>query len=536
MLDELDRKIRALTEAQLRDLVAQTPKGPRLVELTERLKRIAEHNGQLTQRSTDRTDPVGWAQRVLHAELWSRQREILEAVKAHKRVAVVACHDAGKSWLAARSIAWWLSTSEPGDARAVSSAPSDKQVRAILWHEIGLAHAAGGLAGRVNQSEWWLPFGDRDVLAGFGRKPANHDTAAFQGIHAPRMLVVFDEADGIPEQLWVAGEALITNDDTRFLVIGNPDDPTSYFARLLEPGSKEGHGWHIIRISAFDTPAFTGESVSAALTRVLLTREWVEDKRVRWGEDNPLWSSKVLAVHPKNVANAAVPWARIAVARSPERVVEDNDEHVLGVDVGGGGDDTVVCERKGWVVVSEQAESTPEPEQVYEFVLRRIVETGASKVQIDSGGIGWGVVGMLREAAKRGEHGAEIVPVNAGSAATHLPVPGEPGLANMRSQLWWHAREHVVEWDLTGCTDDTIAELAAPKWFTKNNRILVESKDDLRKRIGKSPDRADALLLCFVDLGPGVVGAVTADDVLRESDDAPAPRLVTAGFGYGVTG
>lgn len=534
MLDQIDLRLAALRPDQLHALVARAnPKGR--ADLAQRLERIRTARDVEGRRLIDRADPAGWVQRTLGAFLWSKQIEILEAMRDHQRVAVPACHGPGKSWTAARGIAHFISTSAPGEAMALTTAPTGPQVTAILWKEIGLAHSAGRLPGRVNKSQWYMPLPEGgEVLAGFGRKPADHNTAGFQGIHAPRLLVALDEADGILPHFWEAVESMITGEDSHVVAFGNPDDPSSYFSKILDPTKPESDGWHVIRISAFDLPCYTGEYVPPEVETVLTTKEWVEDKRRRWGEGNPLWSSKVLAIHPKNVTDAVVPWSRITIAKSnAEAILDDNDDHVLGVDVGGGGDDTVVCERTGWRAGGMWVESTPEPEDVSALVIRCIVETGASKVQVDSGGIGWGVCGLLREARARGEHAAEIVPVNAGSSATHEAKPGEPSLANMRSQLWWWAREHVADWDLSGVDDDTIAELVAVRWSVKSGRIVVEPKDDLRKRLGHSPDRADALLLCFVDLGPGTVAVVTAEDVMAVVSPIPA-RLVAAPLGYGV--
>ena len=78
-------------------------------------------------------DPVGFVERGLGESLWSRQREILEAVRDHKRVAVPACHAPGKTHLAARAIAWWISCHPPGTAQVVTTATTFRQVRNLLW-------------------------------------------------------------------------------------------------------------------------------------------------------------------------------------------------------------------------------------------------------------------------------------------------------------------------------------------------------------------------------------------------------------------
>ena len=94
--------------------------------------------------------------------------------------------------------------------------------------------------------------GGKELVA-FGRKPADHDQSAFQGIHAQNPPILVDEACGVPKSIFDAVDALATNSNARVLAIGNPDDPSSHFAQICKPGS----GWHVITVSAFDTPAYT---------------------------------------------------------------------------------------------------------------------------------------------------------------------------------------------------------------------------------------------------------------------------------------
>jgi hypothetical protein len=121
----------------------------------------------------------------------------------------------------------------PGEAFVVTTAPTFPQVKFILWKEIARAHKKGRLPGRTNQVEWWI---EGEIVA-YGRKPDDLDMAAFQGIHARRVLVVVDEACGVAPAIWNGGaETLITNDESHILAIGNPDDPATYFAQICKPG------------------------------------------------------------------------------------------------------------------------------------------------------------------------------------------------------------------------------------------------------------------------------------------------------------
>ena len=201
-------------------------------------------------------DPVGWVHERLGETMWSAQRQIAESVRDNRRTTVHAAFDCGKSYTAARLALWWIDTHRPGEAFVVTTAPSYQQVRAILWREMNKAHAKGKLIGRMTQMEWWIG----GEMVAFGRKPQDYVAEAFAGIHAANVLVVLDEAAGVPANLWDQADGLIANEASRILAIGNPLDPGSRFAEVCTPGSN----WNTIGISAFDTPAFTGEEIGRA--------------------------------------------------------------------------------------------------------------------------------------------------------------------------------------------------------------------------------------------------------------------------------
>jgi hypothetical protein len=243
------------------------------------------------------SDPVGWVRDVLGEHLWSKQREVIESVRDHRHTAVPSAHDTGKSFVASRAVAWWLSVHPPGTAFVVTTAPTFHQVRAILWREINRAHAAGHLRGETNQTEWWQ---DGELVA-FGRKPADYDESAFQGIHARYVLIVLDEAGGIPEQLYTAAETLATNEHSRILAIGNPDSPLTMFKRVCDLDL-----WNVIPINGLESPNFTtefeDEGVPAEqvefLRDVLVSPTWVNERRDEWGDSSNLWQAKVLGQFP----------------------------------------------------------------------------------------------------------------------------------------------------------------------------------------------------------------------------------------------
>jgi hypothetical protein len=471
---------------------------------TRQLKQLRDTlKGQLDTRtlavrtSKYGADPVRWVRERLRQTAWSKQREILTALRDHRRVAVRSCHGVGKSHIAAVAVAHWLDTHLPGEAFVVTTAPTAAQVRAILWRYIRRNHKRGHLPGRVNQTEWHID----DEIVAYGRKPADQDESAFQGIHARYVLVVIDEACGVPEQLWIAADALTTNADCRILAIGNPDNPAAHFRKVCAPGS----GWHVIGISAFDSPNLTGEGVPEELQQVLVSASWVEEKASEWGTDNPLYKSKVLGEFADDAPNQVVRTADIAMCRiAPDRKHAPDDllPVELGVDVGGGGDETVIRERRGVRAGREWRAHTDRPEQIAPLVLQAIRESGATAVKVDSIGVGFGVIGELRNAADRGEHSAFVDAVNVAEAAS------EPDkFMNLRAEIWWQIGRDLSAtrgWDLSGMEngDTTVAQLLEPRWTVDpKGRIRVEPKDEIKKRLGRSPDNADALLLAFYAAG-----------------------------------
>lgn len=441
-------------------------------------------------------DPVTWAQNRAKVHLWSRQQDIARSVALNKRTAVQSAHGVGKSFLAATLAAWWVDTHPPGSTMVVTTAPSLDQVHAILWEEIRGLHDRAGLPGVVQRTDRWL-VGER--LVGMGRKPPDYSESAFQGIHRKYVLVILDEACGIPSWLWTAVETITTGNHCRILAIGNPDDPNSHFKGLC---GGENPGWSPFQISVFDSPNFTGETVPEELKDLLTSTQWADDRKTEWGEDNPLYIAKVLGQfptdHPWSVVRLSDLYAcRIAdVPHTPNELLPVQ----LGVDVGGGGDATVIRERRGMVAGREWESRSDKPELIAPLVLRAIAETGATSIKVDSIGIGAGLVGELRNLALVGQHNAKVYGVNVAEKAKDPQM-----YFNLRSQLWWEvgrlaAEQRTMDLSKMDNGDRTVAQLLEPHYsHDLKGRIKVEPKDDIKDRLGRSPDNADALLLAYYE-------------------------------------
>lgn len=469
--------------------------------------------------------PVKFAQEILHETLWSKQIEILNAVRDHRRVAVHSAHECSKSFTAARIVAWWLSTHAFGEAFAVTTAPSSSQVRSILWREIGRAYNLGKLTGRLNQVEWmmdptWSRYkssrGSTEEIVAYGRKPSDYDPNGFQGIHARFVLALIDEACGVPEALWRSIGSLTGNDNSRILAIGNPDDSSSYFAEVCKPGS----GWHVIHVDGLESPNFTEErqSLPREVLEQLLGPIYVEELRNDVGEESAVFKSKVRGIFAADDPQGVVPLSFVRRCQIEKDWPAGSDLPIeLGVDVGAGGDETVIRERRGVHARRNWRYSTPNWADAVNHVLDAIQATGATKVKVDVAGIGWGVVGRLME-LKGQSHEAEIVGINVGTASTD-----PTRFPKLRDQIWWEvgrelSRDHA--WDLSLVDDKTVAQLIAPQYDRDTaSRIKVESKTDTRKRLRRSPDDADALLLAYASVG--VEAADVSSDPPEERPDRP---------------
>lgn len=489
-----------------------------LLLAADRLEQSNERNRQAEEYARD---PAVWAREKLGEHLWSKQVEIANSVRDHRLTAVQSCHGVGKSWTASRLTAWWLDTHPPGEARVVTTAPTGDQVKAILWSEINAAFSKAEardnpFLGRINETDWKL--GKR--LIAFGRKPSDYNPHAFQGIHAKYVLVILDEACGINKQFWTAANAIATGEHCRILAIGNPDDPGSQFARVCANTDR----WNVIRISAFDTPNFTNEVVPDDLRPMLVSHDYVADMAAEFGVTSPTYIAKVTGEFPHDSEDGVVRLSKLrqcAQPRDGEPAVDGLVE--LGIDMGGGGDETCVRERQGMTVGREWRFREKDPVKSVARIMEAIRESGPAVVKVDSIGIGWGIVGTLREKRTQGLHHADIIGVNVSESST------EPHrFKNLRSQIWWQIGRQLSEdcsWDLSGLYEEDrerlISQLTAPKYSIDSaGRIVVEPKAETIKRIGRSPDNADALLLAFY-AAPG--GHDAAMDWLRQMRGAQQP-------------
>lgn len=435
-------------------------------------------------------DPVGWVRDVLGETMWSKQAEICQSVVDNPHTAVQSAHGVGKSWIASRVIAWWLAVHPPGSAFVVSTAPTYKQVHAVLWRYLGQVHRKAGLAGHITmKDEWYIgPAGSEKELVAFGSKPADYDPTAFQGQHATYMLVVYDEGCGIPFAIYDAGDSMASNKNSRSLAIGNPTDPSAHFAKMCAPGSH----WNRLKISAFDSPAFTGEPVPEAILDDLVDAAWVKRKQKEYGLASPMYAARVLGEFPEISDDTLIQPKWIAAAQ--ERSIERDHKPRIGADIARmGTDESVVFQREGgWARAIWSAHKmdtmTTTGHLVKLFIEANKASSGEHVVmQVDADGLGAGVYDRMVEL----NH--EVCEFRGGMAAID-----SDRFLNRRAECYWMLRERFERGEMDIDPDDDLlaSQLGSIKWaLTSRGQIKIESKDDMRKRGMPSPDRADALMM-----------------------------------------
>lgn len=439
-------------------------------------------------------DPVAWVHDRCGGFIWSKQVKILESVRDNKYTAVKACHGPGKSASAGFAGGWWIDTHDVGTAFLITTAPSWPQVQTILWREIRRLHGKANLPGRITlDCQWYVSErGKLEELVGMGRKPADYDEQAFQGIHARYILIIIDEACGVDVALWNAVLSLATNTNARILAIGNPDDPSSYFASLFEgmadqdqDGYNDMTGWNCLTINAFDTPNFTGEEIPDWLSEDLVSPDWVAERERDWGVDSPVYVAKVLGRFPDISDDYLI---------TPAMVQRGYDNNFPGIDKGRygcdisrlGQDQTVLYRNRGNQIRLEAEWGQLDTMKTAGRIAQRLELHGVSPVPatVDSIGVGAGVLDRLRERS------FDVIGFQ-GSERAFRPDKYQ----NRRAEVYWEFRLGLEAgaFDLDPTDLKLKSELTNIKyWINSAGQVCVESKEDMHKRGMKSPNRADA--------------------------------------------
>lgn len=429
-------------------------------------------------------DPVEFARVELGLRPWSKQVEMLEAVRDHDRVAVRACHGVGKTFTCAAIVLWFLSTRP--NSRVITTAPTfDPGVKALLWRAIrnmvATSHRAGRLADIPTPKQVEIDKGPEWFAAGY----STDEPERFSGHHARHLLFVVDEASGVDDRIFEAGEGFLTGTGAKVVMIGNPTRIGTQFHRAW---TKERGIWKTIEIGVFDSPNFTGERVPADVAEALPQRAWQEEKLAQWGERSPMYEVRVLGRFPSSASNAVIPLLDVEEAQRrklPAPTGPRKDLARIAVDVARFGDDeTVICVKHGGHVRILEIVQGKDTVFVTARVAAHAGRYKVAEIVVDDDGVGGGVTDQLR--AK----GLTVHPFR-GAGRPHEP----DDYPNARSELWFTMADEIGDIDLDE-DEQLAADLSAPTYkLDVRGRRVVEPKAETKKRLGRSPDRADAALM-----------------------------------------
>lgn len=438
-------------------------------------------------------DPARFAAETLGVKLWSKQLEVLQAVRRQRRVAVKSGNGLGKDFTAAVAVLWYLHSHQPGIV--LSTAPTFRQVRHVLWRQIHALYrpAAGVLGGQMLDTRWELAE-DRYALG-----LSATDAAQFQGFHSANMLIVVDEAEGVADTIYEAVEAVMTSANPRLLLIGNPTTTAGGFYRAFHG---ESGIYQTVTISAPESPnVAAGRVVIPGLT----TAEWVAERRALWGEDSDLFRSRALGEFPRRGENSLIAMPDITAALAAPAAPELDDPFrtllldggsaaeppVIGVDVARfGADRSVALVRRGNAVEEIQTFPNSDTMALAGRLVVAVRERQPSLVNVDEVGVGAGVVDALLE------QGLPVRGVN----GARQPVRRDE-CANRRAEGYWTLAQRFASRRIRIPNDpELIMELSSLRYkYNSRGQVLMESKEDMRRRGQSSPDKADALMLAFLD-------------------------------------
>jgi phage terminase large subunit len=465
-------------------------------------------------------------------------------VVASRRVACRSGHKIGKSKLAAALAIWWACTR--GNARVLLTAPTERQVKLALWYEIQQFWNNSPELREIMPEPALAPqigvrWTDGRQLFGFTAKHAD----AVSGPGGPEVLVIVDEASGVPREVWEALQGVRAGGG-KVLALGNPTQTSGWF---FDAFHERRAGWVLHHISSLETPNCT---IAPNTVPGLADLDFAKEIENDYGIDSPAYAVRVLGKFPDNVANAVIGLGLIELARMRwdiEAAEADASPLDLGVDVARMGDDfSAVAARRGlWLFSPAYFEKEHQLKAVVNgydttrvtgLVLQVMAKVRRGKehvrIKIDAtGGYGGAVADRLWEMIEAGEldDRVEVIEVNVSvSASDKTKWP------RRRDEIWFNGREWCKAGGAMYHDAMLESELMAPIYSpTVTGQNKVESKDETKKKLGRSPDRADAALLAIYE--PPVERRKDSEDVTHVAsrwDGFDDDRSWGAGYGSDV--
>ncbi len=478
-----------------------------------------------------RYDPVVFGEECFGLTAWEKQSKLLRAVARKHRVACRSGHKTGKS-NACAVLAFWWAICYVG-AKVIMTSSSFRQVRDILWAEITALAARARRIGRLNlpevarSPETGVRWDDGRFIKGFSTR----DTEKMGGFSGPAMLFIVDEASGVDKQIYEAirgnlagGSADDPSAIAKMLLVGNPTEVSGDFYDAFH---KSQALWDLHHVSSADTPNVAANRI---VIPGLATQDYLDECLKAWnGVDDPRFQVRCLGNFPQQNALSVIKLGTVETAverwrdeQARAKACEYGRHRLhLGVDVARfGDDDSVVAGRRGRFIVGLERCHGLDEFQIVSMVKHVCFGEGGLHqkgeprplVKVDVIGVGGGVATALRYA--KGPDGAplfEVVEVNVAEKAVD-----EDAYPNQRSEMWFTTSKWLETGAIPG-DDHLHDELIAPQYKFEGDKRRVERKAEMKKRLGRSPDTADAVCLSIYtphhSEGPGIQVPVVGPDL-----------------------
>lgn len=478
-----------------------------------------------TRLSRWHNSPVAWARDCLNVNLAGYQAEILDALPVRRRVAVRGPHGLGKSFSGSILVNWFATTRDMAgkDWKIITTASAWRHLEIYLWPEI---HK---WAGRIDfETLGRAPYDRRTELLALNLKlrhgaasaVASNQPERIEGAHAEELLYLLDEAKIIPPETWDSIEGAFSN--------AGPDTADNAYAFAMStPGPPAGRFYDIHRRAPGYEDWWTRHvRLEEAIEGGRISRQWAEQRKLQWGADSAIYHNRVLGEFHASDEEAVIPlaWIEAAIERwhAWDRAGRPSQGGPLwtGTDVGRGGDESVLAARDNHVITLEGHRRRDTMATV------GMLQQRDGRAIIDAIGLGAGVYDRMRELGAR-----PVAYIGAGKTARRDRT-GKLGFTNVRSAAYWHVRELLdpaFDPVLALPPDDLmISDLTTPKWEEQTGlppKIKVEPKDRVVARLGRSPDRGDAVVMAmWADLHQGSGNFVEPQGMMPATSLSPLGR------------
>lgn len=463
-------------------------------------------------------DPVLWVHDMI---LWDGdsptfyQNQIMAVLPEKKRLSVRGPHGLGKTTIAAWIILWFAITrDEEGlDWKIPTTASAWRQLDKFLWPEI---HK---WARRLNWEKLGRrPFSSRDELLRLNLKlntgqafaVASDEPELIEGAHADHLLYLFDESKAIPAGTWDAAEGAFSG-------AGAGSVTQAYALSISTPGEPNGRFWEIqMRRPGFEDWYVMHVKLDDAIKAGRINEGWANQRKLQWGEHSAVYQNRVAGEFATSDADGVIPLAWVEAAQDRWRDRYDIDRRkpdgptetlpaftCVACDPARSGENkSTIGLRYGRVLKEIREIVHQEDTSATTGAVVGIVQSQGGYAVIDVVGVGGPIVDRCRE------QNIPVYAFNAAEKTDQADLTGELGFVNMRSAAWWTLREILDPgngWKIELPPSDILTgDLTAPHWkITSGGKIQLESKDDLKKRLGRSTDYADVVVQAFALLPEG---------------------------------